>query len=186
MNLAIFASHNGSALDVIYAAVQKGRLQLKLKLVISNNSDAKVLQKAKEYNIEHKVINAKLFANPELAIFEACKRENIECIFLAGYMKKLSPLLTKNFKIINSHPALLPKFGGNGMYGRHVHEAVINAKESISGVTIHEVNENYDEGKIILQKSLELVQNESVETLERRIKELEKSAVIEGLEQCLN
>ena len=72
------------------------------------------------------------------------------------------------------------------MYGRHVHEAVINAKESISGVTIHEVNENYDEGRIILQKSLELAQNESVETLERRIKELEKSAIIEGLEQCLN
>ncbi|WP_343029873.1 MULTISPECIES: phosphoribosylglycinamide formyltransferase [Sulfurimonas] len=186
MNLAVFASHNGSALDVIYTAIEKGELQFNLKLVISNNSDAKVLKKAKNYNIKHTVINAKLFESPDLVIFELLKRENIACVFLAGYMKKLSLLITRNFKVINSHPALLPKFGGNGMYGRFVHEAVIKNKEKVSGVTIHEVNENYDEGKIILQKSLEIHPNETVEKLEERIKELEKSTILEGLQQCLN
>ena len=186
MNLAILASHNGSALETIYEAIQKNALPLNLKLIISNNSDAKVLQKAKHYNIKHEVINAKYFKDPDHAIFELLKNENISIIFLAGYMKKLSPLITQNFQIINSHPALLPKFGGSGMYGRFVHEAVIANREKISGVTIHEVNENYDEGKIILQKSLNILPNETAKELEQRIKELEKSAIIEGLQQCLN
>jgi phosphoribosylglycinamide formyltransferase-1 len=185
MNLAIFASHNGSAFDVIYAAIQKEELPFTLKLLLSNNSDAKVLQKAKKHNICHAVVNSKLFENPDKKIIALLKEEKIECIFLAGYMKKLSAEITRNFKVINSHPALLPKFGGSGMYGRFVHEAVIQSKESRSGVTIHEVNENYDEGKIILQKSLEVHPDETVSSLEKRIKELEQSTIIEGLRLCL-
>ncbi len=106
----------------------------------------------------------------------------IDYIFLSGYMKKIEKNLLKEFpnKIINSHPALLPKFGGSGMYGRFVHEAVIKAKEKESGCTIHYVNENYDEGEYILQKSISLLQDEKVETLEEKIKELEKAAVVEA------
>jgi len=184
MNLAIFASHNGSSLDSIYAAIKNNELKLNLKLVISNNSNANVLQKAQHYNIKHKVINDKLFENPDEEIIQTLKEEKIACIFLAGYMKKLSPLITQNFKVINSHPALLPKFGGKGMYGRFVHEAVIQNKEKISGVTLHEVNENYDEGKIILQRSLLIDEDETAQSLEARIKELEKKIIIEGLKKC--
>jgi phosphoribosylglycinamide formyltransferase-1 len=101
-------------------------------------------------------------------------------------MKKVPLKVTNNFKIINSHPALLPNYGGAGMYGRYVHEAVIKNQEKMSGVTIHEVNENYDEGEIILQKSLTLCENETVESLEKKIKALEKSTIVEGLQKCLN
>jgi len=100
-------------------------------------------------------------------------------------MKKISPFLANNFKIINSHPALLPKYGGAGMYGRFVHEAVIKNKEKISGVTIHEVNENYDEGKIILQKTLSLQSDESVNSLESKIKNLEQEAIVEAFRKLL-
>ena len=179
MKLALLASHNGSALDAIHSAIVNKELDtVELALVISNNTNAKVLQKAEAYNIESKLIDEELFIT--------LQQKNIDIIFLAGYMKKISPKITQNFKIINSHPALLPKFGGSGMYGRYVHEAVITSGETLSGVTIHEVNENYDEGEIILQKALSLHENETVESLEQRIKSLEKIAIIEGLSKCLS
>ena len=101
-------------------------------------------------------------------------------------MKKVSPAICNNFKVINSHPALLPKYGGKGMYGKFVHEAVIANKEKISGVTIHEVNEFYDEGKILYQESLTLNDNESALSLEEKIKALEQTAIVHGLQRCLN
>ena len=185
-NIAILSSHNGSGLDAIVEAVNNKILALNIVLVVSNNPDAKVLQKAKKYGITCKVVNAKTDADPDTAIYKLLKDNKCECVFLSGYMKKLSPVLTSNFKIINSHPALLPKYGGEGMYGRFVHEAVIKNKEKKSGVTIHEVNENYDEGKIILQKSLDVLPEDDAQSLETKIKNLEKEAIVEGLALCLN
>jgi phosphoribosylglycinamide formyltransferase-1 len=100
-------------------------------------------------------------------------------------MKKISPLLTQNFFILNSHPALLPKYGGKGMYGENVHKAVIENNESQSGVTLHRIDEEYDKGAIILQKKLTLSSEENVQSLQKKIKELEKSATIEALKICL-
>ena len=100
-------------------------------------------------------------------------------------MKKISSKLTNNFKVINSHPSLLPKYGGQGMYGRYVHEAVVKNNEKISGVTVHEVNEKYDDGKIILQKQLDISEGETPQTLEQKIKALEKSAIVESFIKCL-
>ncbi|MBN2815539.1 MAG: phosphoribosylglycinamide formyltransferase [Campylobacterales bacterium] len=184
--IAILASHNGSGFEAIYRAIENGTLNAEVCLVISNNSNANVLNKAKKFNVDFAVVNKSLFENPDEKIFELLKEKGCQYVFLSGYMKKLSPLLTENFSIINSHPSLLPKFGGTGMYGRFVHEAVILANETISGVTIHEVDKNYDEGKIILQTSLEIFENESVDSLEERIKELEKVTIIEALQKCLN
>jgi len=187
MKLALLASHNGSAFDAIYSAIaNKELVTVELALVISNNTNAKILQKAEAYNIESKLINVNTHMNADEELFITLQQKNIDIIFLAGYMKKISPKITQNFKIINSHPALLPKFGGAGMYGRYVHEAVIASGVTLSGVTIHEVNENYDEGAIILQKALLLDENETVESLEQRIKVLEKTAIIEGLAKCLS
>jgi phosphoribosylglycinamide formyltransferase-1 len=185
-NLAVFASHNGSGLDAIYEAIEDKRLHCNIALVISNNTNAVALQKAKDYGIPHYLVNAANSDNPDEKIMTLLKQHNCEYIFLSGYMKKVPLKVTNNFKIINSHPALLPNYGGAGMYGRYVHEAVIKNKEKRSGVTIHEVNENYDEGKIILQKSLTLYEHETVESLETRIKALEKIAIVEGLQKCLN
>ncbi|MEN4046196.1 phosphoribosylglycinamide formyltransferase [Sulfurimonas sp. NWX367] len=184
-NIAILSSHNGSGLDAIFEAVNAGILSLNIALVISNNTDAKVLQKAKKYGLTCKLVNAKTDTDPDKTIYRLLKEYQCECVFLSGYMKKLPPSLTFNFTIINSHPSLLPKYGGAGMYGRFVHEAVIQNREKTSGVTIHEVNENYDEGKIILQKSLQILPEETVDSLEKKIKTLEKKAIVEGLALCL-
>ena len=184
-NIAILASHNGSGLDAIVEAVKEGTLALNIKLVISNNTQAKVLQKAKKYGLNCKLINAKTYKNPDEVLYKQLNKHNCEYIFLAGYMKKLPSTLTHNFKIINSHPSLLPKYGGAGMYGRFVHETVIQNNEKTSGVTIHEVNEHYDDGKIILQKSLEIFEDDTVDTLEQKIKKLEKTAIVDGLRLCL-
>lgn len=186
VNIAILSSHNGSGFDALYEAKINKTLKINIPIVISNNTNAVVLQNAKKRNIENHVINNKLYENSDQKILELIQSKNCQYIFLSGYMKKLSPLLTQNFKIINSHPSLLPKYGGAGMYGKFVHEAVIENKEQISGVTIHEVNENYDEGKIILQKSLKLTPDDTATSLETKIKALEKKAIVEGFEFLLH
>ncbi|WP_457748436.1 phosphoribosylglycinamide formyltransferase [Sulfurimonas sp.] len=181
-NIAIFASHNGSGLDAIVEAVNKGILPLNIALVVSNNTKAKALQKAKDYKLTCKLVNTKTYDDPDDALYLLLQEHKCEYIFLSGYMKKLPSILTCNFKIINSHPSLLPKYGGTGMYGRFVHEAVIKNKEKVSGVTIHEVNEQYDEGKIILQKSVKILPDDTVDSLEEKIKNLEKIAIVKGLQ----
>lgn len=179
-NLAIFASHNGTIFDTLYK-----ESDFNISLIISNNSDAKILQKATKHNIPNFIVNDKLYENSDKKIEELLKTYNCHYIFLAGYMKKISANLLNKFNIINSHPALLPKYGGKGMYGRFVHEAVILNKDLVSGITIHEVNENYDEGAIILQKKISLEANESIASLEKKIKALEQKVVLEGLRICL-
>jgi len=183
--IAILASHNGSGFEAIQNAIIEKRLKLEIKVVISNNPDAGALKKAVAFGIKTHIVNKTTDENPDEKIYNILKENDCKYVFLSGYMKKLSPLLTRNFFIINSHPSLLPKFGGSGMYGRFVHEAVIEAKELQSGVTIHEVNENYDEGKVILQKRLQIQPNETVDTLESKIKTLEKESIVEALKLCL-
>ena len=184
-NIAILASHNASALDAIYKAVIAKKLNLNIRLLISNNTNAPALKKAKKYNIDHYLINSSTSADPCQSICDLLRKYECEYIFLAGYMKKISSQMTQNFEVLNSHPSLLPKYGGAGMYGKFVHEAVISNGETKSGVTIHKVNEEYDDGEIILQKELQLEDGENVETLEKKIKELEAKAIVEALQICL-
>jgi len=188
--IGILASYNGSGFEAIQKAIQKGDLNAKIEVIITNNSDAKILQKAKKYDIKSFVINSKLFPNEnlDLKITQILKDFSCDYIFLSGYMKKIEKNLLKVFenKIINTHPAILPSiYGGKGMYGHFVYEAIIKNGEKKSGVTIHYVNENYDEGKKILVKELELDENETAKTLENRIKELEKIAIVEALKKVL-
>lgn len=183
--VAILASHNGSGFIALYEAIQRGELSIKIPLVISNNSNAAVLQNAADYGIENFIVNSKTDINPDEKIEELLREHNCKYIFLSGYMKKVGTNITKNFQVINSHPALLPNYGGVGMYGRFVHEAVIKNRDKISGVTIHEVNTEYDSGKIILQKELKLSIDESVDSLEEKIKKLEQSAIVEAFKKYL-
>jgi phosphoribosylglycinamide formyltransferase 1 len=185
-NIAILSSHNGSGLDAIIEAINKNLLNLNIALVVSNNTNAVVLQKADKLNIKNFLINEANHDNPNEKIHALLKEYDCEYVFLSGYMKKLPSRITRNFKVINSHPSLLPKYGGKGMYGRFVHEAVIQNKETFSGVTIHEVNGEYDDGNIILQETIALSENESANTLESKIKALEKIAIVNGLQKCLN
>ncbi|HEY9203204.1 phosphoribosylglycinamide formyltransferase [Sulfurimonas sp.] len=179
IRVAVLASHNGSGFNALYEAVIKKELGIELVLVISNNQNALVLQNAADFAIDNFVVNSKTDADPDEKIALLLKEYGCEYVFLSGYMKKLSANLTREFKIINSHPALLPNYGGEGMYGRYVHEAVINNREKESGVTIHMVNENYDEGEILLQKRVALSEDESVDSLETKIKKLEQTAIVE-------
>lgn len=185
MKLAVLASHNGSNIDAIYEAIKREKIDAEIVLIISNNTDANVLQKAKRLAIDNYIVNQKNSLDPDEKIVELLREYRCDCVVLSGYMKKLSSKITTNFTTINSHPALLPNYGGAGMYGRFVHEAVIANKESKSGVTIHYVNEHYDEGEIIVQKELLLAQDETVDSLEAKIKKLEKQAIVEALELCL-
>ncbi len=189
IKIGILSSHNGSGYKTIHKACEKGILNAKVALVISNNSDAKVLKSAAKRETPNFIINQKLFPDENLdkKITDLMLEFKCDYIFLSGYMKKLETNLVTTFenRILNSHPALLPNFGGKGMYGRNVHEAVIKANEKISGVTIHYVNEHYDEGEFVLQKSLEIAENETVDSLEEKIKNLESVAIIEAFQKII-
>lgn len=187
--IGILSSHNGSGFEALQSACEQKKLNAQVVLVISNNSTAKVLEKAAANNIPNFIVNSKKYPDINLdeQITNMMSEFKVDYIFLSGFMKKIETNLVRTFenRIINSHPALLPKFGGRGMYGRNVHEAVIEAKESESGCTIHFVNEKYDEGKAILQNSFKLDDNETVDSLEDKIKDLEGKSIVEAFEKLL-
>lgn len=188
--IGILASYNGSGFETIQKAIENKILDAKVVVVITNNTNAGVLEKAESYNIPYFIINDKRYPGQDIdnKITRLLLEFGCDYIFLSGYMKKIESKLLKAYpnKIINTHPAILPSiYGGVGMYGRFVHEAVIKNGEKESGVTIHFVNEVYDEGEKILVKKLKLEENETVDTLEEKIKNLEKEAIIEAFKKIL-
>lgn len=188
--IGVLASHNGSGFQVLQEAIKSGKLDAKIVVVISNNSNAGVFEKAESYDIPYFVINDKRYPGQDIddKITRLLLEFGCDYIFLSGYMKKIESKLLAAYpnKIVNTHPAILPSiYGGTGMYGIFVHEAVIKNGEKKSGVTIHYVNEVYDEGEKILVKELDLDANETVETLENRIKDLEKVAIVEAFVKLL-
>ena len=188
--IGILASYNGSGFETIQNAILEGVLNAEVCVIITNNSNAGVLQKAEKFGVDSFVVNSKLFPdeNLDLKITNLLKNYGCDYIFLSGFMKKIEKNLLENFpkKIINTHPAILPSiYGGAGMYGSFVHKAVVKNNEKKSGVTIHYIDENYDEGETILIKELELSSDETAETLETRIKNLEKIAIVEAFKKVL-
>lgn len=180
MNICVFASGAGTNFEKILDSVKKGYLKSKVLLLITNNSDCGAARIAKRNRIETIHISRKIF--PKLSqkeysgkFLSALKKHKIDFIVLAGYMKMIEPEVLKKFKnkIINIHPALLPLFGGKGMYGINVHKAVIASGMKVSGITIHFVEENYDEGKIIFQKCCEVKNDDDEFSLQKRIQKME-------------
>ena len=174
LNLCVFASGNGSNLNAVIKASLSGKLSSRVKLVISNNSGSGALKTAAKYKIPNKHISQKLFNSQSeftKQILAELRKHKIDLILLAGYMKMLDPMIIKKYhnRIINIHPALLPKFGGKGMYGIHVHEAVLNAGEQITGATVHFVNEVYDSGAVIMQKDVKVKPGDDALTLQTRV-----------------
>lgn len=188
--IGILASYNGSGFQTIQKAIEDKILEAKVVVVISNNSNANVLETAESLDIPNFVINDKRYPGQDCDDKIARLLLEFDCdyVFCSGYMKMIGPKLINAFenKIINTHPAILPsKYGGKGMYGRYVHEAIIKNGEEKSGVTIHYVNEKYDDGEIILTKELVLHENETVDSLESRIKDLESIAIIDTFKKLL-
>ncbi len=182
-NLIVFASGNGSTLQSIIDNINSGNLKAKIQLVVSNNSNAYALERAQKSNIETYVIKSKTPDEVDVELNEKLCNYEIDLIVLAGYLKKIGDKLISNYTIINTHPSLLPKFGGKGMYGMNVHSAVIKAKEKYSGVTLHYVNEHYDEGNIIKQTIVEVLPEDTAETLSQKVQKAEKIQLINALKE---
>jgi phosphoribosylglycinamide formyltransferase 1 len=181
MNIAIFASGGGSNAEVIIKKLprllQEKKVEAKIALVVTNNAKAGVLNIAAQNNIVSEIIDVKNKTEGELSstYLDILTKHNIHFIVLAGYLKKIPTEVIKLFpqKLINIHPALLPAYGGVGMYGIHVHGAVVLAGEKQSGITIHFVDEVYDHGKIIFQAKCNLEEGETAKTLAAKILALE-------------
>jgi phosphoribosylglycinamide formyltransferase-1 len=186
MRIAAMASHGGSVLQAVLDACQNGELAAEVVLVISNNSNAEALQRARSAGIETLHLSSRTHPDSEAldsAITNALQQAGANWLLLSGYMKKLGPNTLNAYRnrILNTHPALLPKFGGQGFYGRKVHEAVLAAGESESGATVHLVDEAYDTGPILAQVRVPIRNNESAASLEERVKTAERKLLLETL-----
>jgi phosphoribosylglycinamide formyltransferase-1 len=170
-NIVLFASGNGSNAEEIIRYFKKNN-QGTVVAIFSNKPDAKVLDRAKNHNIPSVVFN-KAQLN-EGFVLEKLHQFQPDLIVLAGFLLKFpESILTEHPKVINIHPALLPKYGGKGMYGMNVHQAVLENKEKETGITIHYVNEHYDEGEFIFQKSVNIEDCKTAEEIAHKIHELE-------------
>lgn len=178
MNIAVFASGRGSNFQAILNAIDEGRLPARVTLLVSNNSDAGALDLARSQNIPAFHLSPKQFASEEAYVQQLLallQRHNIELIALAGYLKKVPSVVIERYRnrILNIHPALLPSFGGPGMYGHHVHEAVIASGVKVTGATVHLVDEEYDRGPIVHQKTVDVLSDDTPETLALKVLKIE-------------
>ena len=186
LNLGLLASHRGSNVRAVVEACRDGRLDARACVVISNNANSGVLEYAAASKIPARRIGGPSFADDRLrdeAILEELGRHEVDLVLLLGYMKLLGPRTTAAYRgrILNTHPALLPKYGGRGMYGARVHEAVLAAGETETGVTVHLVDEEYDHGEIVAQCRVRVEQGDTVESLSARVLEREHEFLVETL-----
>ena len=178
MNLGFLASHGGSNMQAILNGCANGSIAAVPKLLICNNPGATAIERAAKAGMLSIVLNSKTHPDPvelDTAIVEALDEADVEIVILAGYMKMIGPATLAGFenRILNIHPALLPKFGGQGMYGMRVHKAVIAAGETESGATVHIINEVYDEGPILQQIRVPVLPEDTPEDLQKRVLEQE-------------
>ncbi len=181
--IAIFASGSGTNAEEIIKYFQNHE-HIEISLILSNNPDAYVLQRAKNHQIPQFVFTREMFYKEKI-VDEVLS--SIDFIVLAGFMWLIPERLIKNFdnKMVNIHPALLPKYGGKGMYGSHVHEAVVKNKDKESGITIHWVNPAYDEGNIIFQAKCKVDPSDTADDVANKIHKLEYAHYPKIIEQVI-
>ena len=182
-NIAVFISGTGTNFKNLIQYSLKKHSKFKIKLVVSNNSNAKGLEYAKKFKIKKKIINYKNLINSEINILGYLNKENINIICLAGFMRILTANFIKKFKgkIINIHPSLLPKYKG-----LNTHQRALDNKEKYSGCTVHFVNSKLDAGKIILQKKVKIFKNDTSEKLAKRILKQEHLLYPKALEKIIS
>jgi phosphoribosylglycinamide formyltransferase-1 len=185
-NIAIFASGSGSNAENIIRYFDASDA-VKVALVLSNNKNAGVLERAARMDVPYFVFSRKAFEEAT-EILDKLREYEVAFVVLAGFMNKISQPLLDAFpnRIINIHPALLPKYGGKGMYGMNVHQAVTAAGEKQSGITIHYINEHYDEGAIIFQATCPVYSEDTPEALAARVHELEYAFYPKVIEKTLS
>lgn len=184
-NIAVFASGTGSNARNIILHFAHSELA-RVALVVSNNADAGVLGIAEEHHIPAHIVGRKEFREPALFL-PVLEEKKIDFIVLAGFLWLIPPYLVKAYhqRMVNIHPSLLPKYGGKGMHGMHVHEAVFKAGDTESGVTIHYVNDHYDEGQVIFQKKVELAPGDNPQRIAAKVLAAEHEYFPKVVEECL-
>ena len=176
--LSVWVSGSGSNLERIISACQSREIPASVVLVLSDRSGILALERAGKHSIPFEVVSPKKYGSEgayALALLELLKKYQVDLICLAGYLRKVPDEVVRSFygRILNLHPALLPKFSGKGFYGQTIHEAVLAAKEKESGVTVHYVDEQYDHGSVILQRKVPVLPSDTPETLAERVHQLE-------------
>ena len=188
MRLAVLASHEGSTLQALIDACAAQTLEAEVVLVVSNNSKAGALRRAVAANIDTRHISIKTHgseAAANQAIADALGDTKADWVLLLGYMKKMGEAILRQFsgRIINIHPALLPDFGGQGFFGRKVHEAVHAAGVNETGATLHIVGQDYDTGPIIAQIRVPVLSDDDIDAIELRVKTAERKLLVDTLSQ---
>jgi len=186
VRLGILTSHRGTNLQAIIDACETGLVNGNVELVISNNSQSLALSRAAAAGIATQHLSGKTHADPgslDSAIKAALENARVDLVLTLGYMKKLGPLTLARYhnQILNIHPSLLPDFGGQGMYGSKVHEAVLAAGKQVTGATIHYVSGEYDTGPVITQKTVRVLKDDDAESLATRVLHAEHELLIETL-----
>ena len=184
--IAVLASHGGSILQAILDACRAGELPAEVVLVIGNNSGSLALRRAVAAGVGTLHLSGRTHADPDAldrAIRDALLGARADWVMLAGYMKKIGNRTLAAFpqRILNTHPALLPKYGGQGFYGRRVHQAVLDAGERESGATVHLVDADYDTGPAVSRVRVPVEPSDSVEDLEARVQSAERELVVDTL-----
>lgn len=190
MRLAVLASGTGTNFKAIAQACQSGDLNAKCSLLITNRHCG-AIDIASQLDVSAEVLQPNNYNNYNLwdhEVSELLQNHNINLVILAGFLKKIGPKVLHNFsgKILNIHPALLPKYGGAGMYGENVHRAVIQAGEKVSGSSVHWVTENFDEGPIVNQFTVTVEDDETPESLSLKVRSKEPAFYVETIKQVLS
>ena len=190
MNLGFLASHNGSNMQAVIDACRSGRLAANPVVVISNNRDSGALERARNENIPRFHLSGRTHPDPEdldREIVDVLLHHGVNLVLLAGYMKKVGPVTLATFPghILNIHPGLLPEYGGRGMYGQRVHEAVLAAGARETGATVHVVDPIYDHGPVLAQKNVRVKKTDTADTLARRVLAVEHEIYVETIDRIL-
>ena len=175
---AVLASGNGTTLQAIIDAIKEKKLDAEIKVVISNTSEAYALERAKKSKIKTHILKD---YKDENELYIVLKDSNVDLVILAGYLKLIPVKVIREFTIINTHPALLPKYGGKGMYGMNVHRAIVENHETETGATLHFVNEEYDKGRIISQTKVRVCKKDTPEDVSAKVQKKEKIQLIKAL-----
>jgi phosphoribosylglycinamide formyltransferase 1 len=186
VRLGVLASHRGSVMQAVVDACAAGRLAATPAVVISNNGESEALARARRQGIPHAHLSGVTHPDPaalDAAIRDTLVAHGVELVLLLGYMKKLGPATLQRFagRVLNTHPALLPKFGGQGMFGTRVHEAVLAAGERETGVTVHLADGEYDHGRVVAQCPVPVLAGDTVESLAERVQAREREFLVETL-----
>ena len=186
VHLGVLLSGGGRTLQNLLDRIEDGSLAARVEVVVSSHPDAQGLERARKKGIPAHVVNYREFPDPEsfsLSVTQALRRHAVDLVVMGGFIRKYLIPPEYEGRVLNIHPALLPKHGGRGFYGHRVHEAVLAAGEKESGCTVHFADDRYDQGQVILQKRVPVLPGDTPETLAERVFQAECEAYPEAIEQ---